>query len=165
MRVRDLLRLPKAVTIAGTWKVVTRQAKMSPTAFRLSKRSPYTLSRHWHWRVDELAAGSYKFQLLTAYRPDTEEYRAVLGQVVGDGLRIVSRLEYHGDHPGWHAHSHCGDHEEIAVGETAPRTFTRVPAAENSHRRETFDISDNDAVHRAYQFYRVKPPKNWALTE
>jgi hypothetical protein len=165
MRLRDIVKLQKSLTTAGTWKVVTRQAKMPSSAFRLSRRASYELPRHWHWRVDELSADGYDLRLLTAFRPEVEEYRALLGMVVGENLRIVARLEFHGDHRGWHCHGYCGDQEDVPLSDPGPRVFQRAPEAESAHRRLDFGLtSETDASHRAFRFFRVEPEKDWGLS-
>lgn len=164
MRAKDIVRLPKTVTHEGVWKVVTGTAKMPPSAFRLSKRASYQLGRHWHWRVDELEGGGFKFRLLTAYRSDNEEYLAWLSTPIGDGLRIIARFEFHGSHPGWHCHSHCGDHEDIPVSEQAPYIFKRAPGPNSPHRKQEFVKTDYAAMQKAFSFFGVKPGPNWSLT-
>lgn len=163
MRGRDIVKLPKVVTKAGDWKLVTKTSKMPATAFRLTKRAPYILGRFWHWRVDELAAGSMSFRLLTAFRADTEEFMSWLAMPVGDGLRVIARLEFHGDHPGLHCHSTCEDHEEIPVGEQDWYPFKRAPGGDEKHRRQDSVKTESDAIQRAYAFFGVRPEKKWNL--
>lgn len=163
MRGRDIVKLPKAVTKAGDWKVVTGTAKMPPSAFKLTKRASYILGRGWHWRVDELSGGDLTFRLLIAFKADTEEYMAWLAMPAGDGLRVIARLEYHGTHPGLHCHSTCEDHEGVPVGDQNPYMFRRAPSAWENHRRQDSVKSESDAMQRAYRFFGVKPDRHWTL--
>jgi hypothetical protein len=164
MRPRDIVRLPKTVTKLGQWKLTTGTAKMPPSAFQPSKRASYRLGRGYHWRVDDLAADGLRFRLLTAFCSDKCEYLSWLAMPVGDGLRVIARLEFHGTHPGWHCHAPCdGDHEGIPVGDPAPRTFNRAPLADARHRRTDFVRTETEAEEKAFRFFSVKPEKDWGL--
>lgn len=163
MRGRDIVRLPKTVTKPGDWKVVTGTSRMPPSAYRLSKRASYQVGRHWHWRVDEMTGGGFNFRVLTAYRPETEEFTAMLGVVEGDDLRIVARLEHHGDHPGLHCHGTCDDHEKIPLGDNDPYMFKRLPGGNDKHRRKDAIKTESDALQVAHGFFGVRPGKDWTL--
>jgi hypothetical protein len=164
MRSRDIVRLPKTVTKAGSWKVTTGTAKMPPGAFPLSRRSSYRLSRGYHWRVDELEGGGMVFRLLTAFNTDKSEFEAILGTPVPGGLRVIARLEFHGTHPGWHCHATCRhDHEDVPIGEQSPRMFERAPVAAGRHRRQAFVRTETEAEQKAFRFFSVKPDRAWSL--
>jgi hypothetical protein len=155
MKPKDLLRLPKVVAQAGTWKVVTGRAKMPGTAFPLSRRFSLQLGRNWHWRVDGLEDGNLIYRLLTAYNLELEEYRAWLSTARGDSQVIVAQLEFHGTHPGWHCHIACCPLADVEPGQGHPRSAARFPGGTSEHRRQAFDMSESSALSAVFNFFRV----------
>jgi hypothetical protein len=124
--------------------------------FQLSRRASIILPRGWHWRVDMLDARGTALQLLTAYNPRIEDFRAWLGWRKTDGLLvIIARLEFHGTHPGWHCHSACCDISEIEPGQPLHRQFVRLPKADHRHRKTTFGLTEASALAAAFGFYRL----------
>lgn len=154
-----LAKTKKTVAVAGTWKVETGKAgKMNKSAFPLSKRSSVRLGRGWHWRVDTLTGGGETFRLLTAFQPDKEEYRAILGLVgPGELLTIIGELEYHGTHPGWHCHAVCEDVTSIVPGcvHHEARGCVRLPGGDRHHRDMEFDVTESNALGKAFEFFGV----------
>lgn len=155
MKPKDIIRLPKTVTETGSWKVITGKAKMPGTAFPLSRNFSVQLGRNWHWRVDAVSASGVEYRLLTAFHPETEEYRAWLAAPRGAAHVMVGQLEYHGTHPGWHCHVACCDLDEIENGQAHPRSAVRFPNGTSRHRRTVFDMSESDALSTAFNFFRV----------
>jgi hypothetical protein len=155
MRPKDLVRLPKVVIEAGSWKVVTGRAKMPTTAFPLSKNFSVQLGRNYHWRVDVVRARDVDYRILTAYQPDFEEYRSWLAVPRGNAHTVVAQLEFHGTHPGWHCHIACCDVDDVEVGQGHPRSAMRFPGGNNKHRRLNFDMTDSVALAKAFNFFSV----------
>ncbi|HVO01800.1 MAG TPA: hypothetical protein VMT54_06335, partial [Candidatus Cybelea sp.] len=114
-----------------------------------------SLGRNWHWRVDRVLYGNQELKLLTAFHPDYEEYRAWLGIPRDGALMVIGRLEFHGNHPGWHAHVCCGDIERVSAGDVITRQTDRLPGGFNPHRRMEFDITESSALAKAFEFFRV----------
>jgi hypothetical protein len=155
MKPKELVRLKKTVTTAGQWKVITGKAKMPKTALPLSKTFSLDLGRNWHWRVDDVAATPHQFRILTAFNPEIEEYRSWMTARRGDSLVMVAQLEFHGTHPGWHTHIACCDIADIEAGQGHPRSAYRFPGGNNSHRRQTYNMSESTALQMAFKFFRV----------
>jgi hypothetical protein len=155
MKPKHLLHLPKVVSQAGAWKVVTSKARMPSGAFRLSKRHGLELGRNWHWRVDVVEDGTLIYRLLTAFNLDHVEFRAWLSTASGDDNVIVAQLEFHGDHPGWHCHIACCDLEDVEAGQSHPRSAYRFPGGNSKHRRLAFDLTESSALSTAFNFFRI----------
>jgi hypothetical protein len=155
MKPKDILRLPKSVVKAGEWKVVTGKSVMPKMAFPLSRTFGLQLGRNWHWRVDSVRAGTIDLRVLTAFQAETEEFRAWMSMPSGDAHVIVAQLEFHGDHPGWHAHVACCDMDDVEAGQGHPRAAGRFPGGYSNHRRKTFDVTESSALSMAFNFFRV----------
>jgi hypothetical protein len=155
MKPKDLLRLPKVVTKAGEWKVITGRSQMPSSAFPLSKSYAVKLGRNWHWRVDAVQACEVDYRVLTAFNLEIEEYRAWLSMAFGDAYVIVAQLEFHGTHPGWHSHIACCDIDDVEPGRGHPRAARRFPNGNNRHRRQAFDVTESSALSAAFNFFRV----------
>jgi hypothetical protein len=158
VRGREAIRLKKAVTVAGEWKVRTGKGGQMPrSAFPLSSRNAIILGRKWHWRVDDLQGDGHAFRLLTAFDPSHEEFRAWLGlRGSGSTLTVLACLEFHGNHPGWHCHANCDEIGKIETGEPHPRKSVRIPDGERRHRRKSFEgMSEATALAASFKFFRV----------
>ena len=155
MKPKDLLRLPKVIAKAGEWKLVTGRSQMQGNAFPLSRNFSLKLGRNWHWRVDQASAHDVSFRILVAFNLDIEEYRAWMSMPVGDAHVMVAQLEYHGTHPGWHAHIACCDIDEVEAGRGHPRSARRLPGGFKKHRRQAFDVTESSALAAAFNFFRV----------
>jgi hypothetical protein len=151
---KELLRRPKTIKSFGEWKVVTGKSVMPKTAFALSKNNGYVLGRNWHWRVDVLDTAGQELRLLTCFNDEQEEFKAWLAMPRPGGLAVIGRLEFHGDHPGWHAHVQCGEVNEIETGDQDYRML-RLPGGMMPHRQTSFDVSESKAMTRAFRFFCV----------
>jgi hypothetical protein len=150
MRPLDIVRLPKTVVDAGDWKVTTGVSRMPATAYPMSRRASFQLGRGWHWRIDILAADGFTFRLMTAFSGDKEEFLAWLSIQAGEGLRVVARYEFHGDHPGWHYHTAECDHDELPIGDPRPRAFSRT-----EENNDGFGLSEKEALGKSFKFFNV----------
>lgn len=61
----------------------------------------------WKWRSMEATAEDLTFVLLATLNTRKGEYRAWLLQRLNGDLRLLARLEDHGNHPGLHCHVWC----------------------------------------------------------
>jgi hypothetical protein len=131
VRVKDIIRAQKTVTAWGAWK----QEKMPHSTFplRRGKRRAYMLNAQWRWRLVHFKALGEAFRLLIAWRPDVEEFVYYLGQDVKGDTRVVLALSFHGTHPGWHVHTHCGHVEDLPVGVMRSHVHKRIPRGMNNH--------------------------------
>lgn len=109
---------------------------MPPGAFPMSKgkKNSYRLGAAYRWRIIKFDALTHSFRLLVAYRTDVDEFRAMLGMVVGSDTRLVCEHCFHGSHPGWHVHADCGHIENNPVGVMRWPGYTRRPKSRSAHR-------------------------------
>lgn len=129
---------------------------MGPKAFAFGSRKPFQLGNRWWWRVDHLDCGGVEGRLLIAYNLEKENYLAWLAVERGDQRVIAACLEFHGDHPGWHYHTLCGDLGDLQAGVTRQRNEgIRIPGKSRYHRRTKYDMGPQEAVNRAYKAFNV----------
>lgn len=152
MRARELIFKPKRITRAGEWK---SGQKMPKTAFPMSASRSFQLGPKWTWRVDVLEYGGAECRLLIAFEPMKRTAIAWLSCQRGAGYALVSRLEFHGDHPGWHCHSYCGQVSDISLGYVKSLGCERLPKARTFHRRMKYELTEQDALAKAFAFYKV----------
>jgi hypothetical protein len=155
MKPRDLIKIPKVVTKAGEWKVVTGKTGMSTSSFPISKNYGVQLGRNWHWRVDVVKGTGAEFRILTAFHAGKEEYKSSMTIARGNQHVVVACLEFHGDHPGWHCHLPCCEMAEVEAGQGHPRSANRLPAADGTHRRQVFDMTESSALSKSLGFFGV----------
>lgn len=129
---------------------------MGPKAFDFGGRKPFQLGSRWHWRVDHLDCGGVSARLLIAYRLESENYLAWLSIERGPEHVIVACLEFHGDHPGWHYHTRCGELSELQSGvQRQRREGTRLPGNYRYHRQTEYGMGPQEAINRAYKAFNV----------
>ena len=89
--------------------------KMPKTAFPLRGTQSYRLAGTWTWRLITFVAESCDYRILIAYKADKQEFRAMLGVLVGKEMTVLCRIEHHGSHPGWHVHYQPGLSKQSGV--------------------------------------------------
>lgn len=112
------------------------------------------LRASWRWRLVHFDALDESFRLLIAWRPDVEEYLCYLGMDVDGDTRMILDLSFHGTHPGWHVHTHCGHVDELPVGVMRSHVHKRIPRGMRSHRNQELvagggSMNDGLALHIA----------------
>ena len=135
MRVRRIIRLPKALTKSTPgWSVKDLPPRWCPTN---SKTRPIT--GDWRWRAAKASAGARQFIVFAQVAPRKGNWKAVLIEELGSGSSVVARYEFHSSHPGLHVHSHCG-RGGIELGATGMDRLARFPKSTSPHRRQqSFD--------------------------
>jgi hypothetical protein len=124
MRVRHLVGEVKTIRSDTGWKyddIPPRHSGVYP------KSKP--LRRPWQWRSVVAGSEQREYIFLTQVNPDFDNWKAWLvapGEPLGS---IVCRFEYHGSHPGFHAHAHC-ERGGLEVGPTSINDLVRVPKAQ-----------------------------------
>jgi hypothetical protein len=108
--------------------------------FSLKKGKPrgYMLRASWRWRIVKFGALDQSFRLLIAYRPDLDEFQALLGMDDNGDTKILVDLAYHGTHPGWHAHSWCEPLERASSGAMRYPGQRRIPGGQKPHRSKQY---------------------------
>jgi hypothetical protein len=152
MRARELIFKQKRITKAGEWK---SGQKMPKTAFPMSASRSFQLGPKWTWRVDVLEYKGEECRLLIAFEPMKQTAIAWLSCRRGNGYALVSQFEFHGDHPGWHCHSYCGAVADISVGYVKSLDAVRLPKPRTYHRRGQYELTEQDALAKAFAFYKV----------
>lgn len=153
MRVRGAVAKPKVVSKAGEWK----SGKMTRTAFPLHRNRSFTLGTQWSWRVDVLDVKGTEMRLLTAFEPLKQNFLAWLSYKRGDSYVVLARLEFHGTHPGLHAHAVCNsDLEDVTAGVVKPFGTLRLPEATKTHRRLKYEMTEATALSTAFKFFNVQ---------
>ena len=139
----------KNVVEWGKWQV----GGMQMSTFPLSKRrgSAYRLGSAYRWRVIKFeafcgAAAPAICRLLIAYNPAKEQFRATLAVENERDMCVIASYEFHGTHPGWHAHVACGDIEKIQAGSMRGSWQQRKPKPRALHRRVEYGISNDDVA-------------------
>ena len=66
------------------------------------------LGSDWRWRVLDCSREGEAFTLFGRVNIRRGNYQAWLSHRKGKELRVLARMEDHGDHPGLHVHAHCG---------------------------------------------------------
>lgn len=155
MQVRKLIREPKALIEPGKWADGGSRG-MPKSAFPLSKTRSFQLGKSWRWRVDRISVSGMEGRLLTALEPSKEKFLAWLSLCRGNEFSIIARYEFHGDEPGWHVHSLCGNVAKIPVAVVKPYGTLRIPKANNLHRRSEFGVTERDAISLSFKVFRVE---------
>lgn len=87
------------------------------------------------WRSANARGTHREYLLLVQCNPGKDQWKAWLICEVSKGrYSLVSRLEYHGNHPGLHVHSHCV-RSGIEEGPSSIDNLVRIPDADEHHRR------------------------------
>lgn len=166
MQAKEAIKAEKFVTKPGEWKAITgKGGRMPRNAFKLRAGDPVEIGRNWRWRVDQLSDGVDAYRLLTAFERQSENFLGWLALEVDGQLTLVSRLEFHSTHPGWHCHAPCAD--DLGANDSGAlrtRGVNRVPGGENYHRRDEFDAdTETSALTKSFNFFKVVGAPDGAL--
>lgn len=149
MRVRHLVSDPKVLKSDTNWRTTDLQPKHAPI---YAKTRP--IRAGWEWRSAKAESGSRQYILVALCNPPRDNWQAMLIVETGNGASMVARLEYHGSHPGLHAHSHC-DRSGIELGGASIDNLPRFPPAGHTHRR-TAAWTKIQFWNAAREFFRIK---------
>lgn len=99
---------------------------------------------------------------LTQCNPGKDNWMAWLILKTASGRpSLVSRLEYHGSHPGLHIHAHC-ERGGVEEGPTSIDNLARIPPVNRPHRRK-LTWRENTFWEQARRHFRVEHPKGTLL--
>lgn len=149
MRVRRLIRARKTQTSDTQWLVIDLPPRHAPFN---EKTRP--IRAGWKWRSAKAAIGDVDFVLTALCNPRRDKWQAVLSVKGAIGWSIIGRLEFHGDHPGLHVHSHCG-RSGVEVGSSGMNDLARIPGVRSRHRRDQA-LTEASFWETARRFYRVQ---------
>jgi len=138
MRLRDIVRAPKAEVHWGEWK----SGPNKPGDFPV-QRSGKSLQfgSGYRTRVVSFAALGRKFRVLCAICEAKQSFYAAMGENVGKDTRVLACYEFHASHPGWHAHVACQEVDAVPFGRARGPHMKRV----QSKRRLVFAINEDKA--------------------
>ena len=89
----------------------------------------------WKWRSTTVRGAQGEYVFLTQCNPRKDEWKAwLIYKTLTGNASLVSRLEYHGSHPGLHVHGHCA-RGGIEEGASSIDGLVRIPSANKTHRR------------------------------
>jgi hypothetical protein len=145
MHLKQLIRAPKAIIDQGSWQ---DGKKMPKTAFPLSKNRGFSIRARYRWRIIKFSCLRSEFRILIFYRSDIEEYAAYLGQLTEGEMTVLCRYEYHGSHPGWHAHTTCEDVRALDSGRTSQSGLKRL-----KKKSDLFNMDESKALYIAYKSF------------
>lgn len=121
MRVRRLVRASKTISSDTKWKDGELQARHSGIYPKTMPSRP-----GWKWRSAIALDGDQEYILLCQINEGKDNWLAWLIRRTADGGSLVSRYEYHGNHPGLHVHADC-ERGGIELGPTSIKVPLRIP--------------------------------------
>jgi hypothetical protein len=152
MRIRKIIEESKILTTDTNWKEEDLPPRYSGI---FEKTKP--MRADWKWRSVQAKSEKGEYIFLTQCNPKKDEWKAWLICKLANGKpSIVSRLEYHGTHPGLHAHVHC-DRGGLEEGPSSIDGLARIPAAGCRHRRVNA-WRENTFWEKARQYFRINHP-------
>jgi hypothetical protein len=154
MRIRTIVGERKVIRTDTGWRSDDLQHRHS---WIFDKTKPIRVG--WQWRAATAVGQSGQDYLVLAQcNPIKDQWKAWLILRMGSGqASLVTRLEYHGTHPGLHAHAHCqrGGLEE---GASSIDGLVRIPHANGRHRRVNV-WRDRTFWEQAQRHFHIKHPQ------
>lgn len=157
MRVRKILTEPKLLTADTDWQDSDLPPRHSCI---FDKTKP--MRAGWKWRSVAAKSDQSEYVFLSQCNPRKDEWKAWLIYKTANGnSSLVSRLEYHGSHPGLHIHAHCarGGLEE---GPASIDDLPRIPIVAKLHRRVNA-WRENTFWEQARRHFRINHPQGSLL--
>lgn len=155
MRVRKFVADRKVQIKTTDWRTEDIQPRHAPC---FTKTHP--IRGGWEWKSATLKSedGSKEYVLLCKCHIQKDDWKSVLILKNADGSSVVSRFEFHGDHPGLHVHANC-ENGGILNGPTGMSESSRIPNGDKFTRRKNAwtKITFWEASKR---FFRVLPVVN-----
>lgn len=158
LRLKDIIHAKKTISDSGK----PSAAKMSKTAFPMSKVNGIRLGTGWHWRVicftAHCAAGDVCCRLLVAFHPGKNNYQSYLGVIRGNDTVLLARYEYHSDHspPGWHLHAKCVEIGLLVPGIVKGPYVRRYPEGHKMHRRNEINVTSSEFLAPAFKAFGIE---------
>lgn len=150
MRVRKIIRENKSQETDTGW----RDSDLTPRHAPIFPRT-IPIRAGWKWRSAKVMGNAGEFILLAKCNERRDNWQAVLMMLLPDGTAsAVGRLEYHGSHPGLHAHADCR-RGGIESGALSLDDLCRVPVA-NAYHRRTHAWTNGSFWQTAKRFFKVR---------
>jgi hypothetical protein len=152
MRLRKLIRELKTQETDTDWRSDQMQPRFAPVFARTR-----LIRAGWKWRSARAVSGEREYVLTALCNPRRENWQAMLILSTKAGGAVVARFEYHGSHPGLHAHAHC-QRGGLEAGPNGIDNLRCVPSS-GSHHRRRFAWTENRFWEAARKFFRVEERK------
>lgn len=152
MRVRGLIAEHKTQETDTGWRRDDMQPRHAPVFARTRP-----IRAGWQWRSARAGSGERQYVLTALCNPARDNWQAILLLCGETDASVVARYEYHGSHPGVHAHADC-DRSGLELGPASIDNLPRRPSAQAFHRR-TFAWTDDRFWEAARKFFRVRERK------
>lgn len=152
MRIRRLITELKTQETDTNWRRDDMQPRHAPV-FARTRPTP----AGWQWRAAAAESDVRQYVLYAFCNPGRENWMAMLILRAESGASVIGRLEYHGSHPGLHAHAHCV-RGGLEVGPSSIDNLARLPSSGTYHRR-TVAWTENGFWEAARRFFRVHERK------
>jgi hypothetical protein len=157
VRLKQIIRGPKEDISWGEWRAGHVPRKEFPLSRLKSK--VYKIGPSYHWRIGRFSQGGNSYRVWVKFRPDLENYAAVLGLEQSDGdMVVLARYEFHGSHPGWHVHAACKNVRDIEPGRLHSPLHSRMPRRGGRHRDDRFGVTLLSATDKAVKKFRLYGP-------
>lgn len=158
MRIRKIIAEHKVMESDTNWRTDDLQHRYS---WVFEKTKP--MRAGWKWRSVTVTSGTgNEYLFLTQCNPIRDQWKAWLIYRTSSGqASLVSRLEYHGNHPGLHVHAHC-ERGGLEQGPSSIDHLARIPPVERRHRRKN-TWREQTFWEQARLHFRIKHPKGTLL--
>lgn len=132
MRIRKIIGESKVLESDTNWRTDDMQHRYS---WIFEKTKP--IRAGWKWRsVTATGQLGHEYLFLTQCNPIRDQWKAwLIFRTPSGQASLVSRLEYHGTHPGLHVHADC-ERGGLEEGPSSIDHLARIPPAERPHRRK-----------------------------
>ncbi len=154
MRVRKIVREPKLLTSDTNWRTDDMQPRYS-WIFQRTK----PIRAGWKWRsVIATDSANREYLFLTQCNPERDEWKAwLILRASSSESSLVSRLEYHGTHPGLHVHVDC-QRGGLEQGPASIDRLARIPLVAKHHRRK-HTWREQSFWEQARRHFRIEHPR------
>jgi hypothetical protein len=154
MRIRRALRERKILQSDTQWRTDDLQHRHS---WIFDKTKPVRAG--WKWRAaTATGASGQEYAFLTQCNPNKDQWKAWLILRTSSGqASLITRLEYHGTHPGLRAHAHC-ERGGLEEGPSSIDGLIRIPKGDKRHRR-TNVWRDHTFWEQARRHFRIEHPQ------
>jgi hypothetical protein len=153
MRVRHIVSSEKIIITETRWSTKDMPPKHAPIYLRTKP-----VRAGWQWKSAKMKREtSPEYILVAECNPKRNNWKAMLIVETDAGPSVVARFEYHGSHPGLHAHAHC-ERGGIEIGASSIDDLPRIPKAGRLHRR-TNAWTESTFSEAAKRFFRIEVEK------
>ncbi len=129
MRVRHIVSVRKIIKTDTKWRDDALPPRFSGIYVKTMTSRP-----QWKCRSALAIADGCEYILLCQVNESKDNWLAWLVRKANDGGSLVSRYEYHGSHPGLHAHADC-TRGGIEIGPSSIDRLLKIPHANSRTNR------------------------------